>query len=339
MKKPFIGLGTKIKFAFKRNKNSSSQENSGSLEIKNTKSYKKISPLQAIKMTVYGLIIFMFCFESIFAVAIYGFKTKDSVTSAVAKIIPYPAVFTASGIVTVSNYWNEKNYIEHFYASTQQASMDSAELSKQILQQEAENQIIKKEAITFKIGVTKKDVDDSMQQIFDNNGGQAEVEKALKDLYGLSVDQFKSLVETQLLRDKISKDVIKHVTVRHILIRLEENASQEQIDAAKTKTESILNEIKNGLSFEDAAKKYSEDVGSNQDGGLLAAFARGDMVKEFEDVAFSTKAGDMSEPFRTSFGWHVLKVESNSGYVDQSFDNWISTLMKQNYVFYLFGDK
>lgn len=285
-----------------------------------------------------GAIIVLFVAEFAFAISIYGFKSKDNFTRMAANIIPYPAAFTTSGIVTVSQYWKEKDYIEHFYASTKQATLDNRELSDQILKQEVENRIISKEAIKFKIKVSKEDVDSAMEQIYDSNGGKEEVEKALVDLYGLSVSEFRDLVHTQLLRDQINKSAIEHVTVRHILIRVEEDASDEKIDEAKAKIDGYLNEIKAGLSFEEAAKKYSEDVGSNQEGGLLETFARGDMVKEFEDVAFSTPKGEISEPFRTSFGWHILQVEDITGQIKSSFEDWLNGLVEGNLVIYLYKD-
>ncbi|OQB05925.1 MAG: Foldase protein PrsA 1 precursor [bacterium ADurb.Bin212] len=282
------------------------------------------------------VIILIFLVEFSFALSIYAFKSTDNITKSVAKAIPYPAVFAASGVSTVNDFWAEKEYIEHFYNSTKQTDYSEEDLVKQILKQEAENVIIKKEAITYKKSVSKEEIEESMAQIYEGNGGEEEVEKALQDLYGLSVDEFKNLVEIQLLRDKINKEVIARVVARHILIRVEEGASEEVVNEAKTRITGYLTEIKNGLSFDEAANKYSEDVGSNQNGGLLESFARGDMVEEFEKVAFSSAIGDISEPFQTSFGWHILKVEEKTGYVEESFDNWIDELMAKNMVIYLF---
>ena len=162
-------------------------------------------PKIGLNSAVIALICFLFVIEFVFAINIYAFKSNDNITKQVARVIPYPAAFTTSGIVTVSQYWKEKDYIEHFYASTKQESIDEAELSKQILQQEAENRIIEKQAITYKLNVTDKEVEEAMSQIYENNGGEGEVEKALEDLYGLDVASFKTLVRTQLLRDAINR--------------------------------------------------------------------------------------------------------------------------------------
>lgn len=305
-------------------------------EVKSSQKFPTDKVFDIAKSIIFVLILLLFTAEIFFGIMIYGVKKTDNISKFVAKIIPYPAAFTTSGVVTVSEYWKQKDYIEHFYSSTKQSGLDKSDLSKQILEQEVQNKIIEKEAIAYKIKVSSADIDNAMNQIYDANGGQDEVMKSLNDLYGLNLGQFKELVQIQLLRDKISKEVIKRITVRHILIRVDQSATQDKVDEAKKRIDGYLAEIKGGLVFSDAAKKYSEDVGSNQDGGLLESFARGDMVKEFEDVAFTSKVGQISDPFRTSFGWHILEVESSSGFVNNSFDNWLNNLMKTNLVIYLY---
>lgn len=76
-----------------------------------------------------------------------------------------------------------------------------------------------------------------------------------------------------------------------------------------TKEEAILikSKIDNGESFEALAKKYSK-CPSGKDGGDLGYFERGQMVKSFEDAAFNLPIGKVSDPVRTQFGWHIIKV-------------------------------
>ncbi|HHT98452.1 MAG TPA: peptidylprolyl isomerase, partial [Clostridiales bacterium] len=77
----------------------------------------------------------------------------------------------------------------------------------------------------------------------------------------------------------------------------------------KETADKALAEIKDGLSFADAAKKYSS-CPSKENGGGLGEFARGQMVPEFEDAAFNMKAGEISEPVKTQFGYHIIELNS-----------------------------
>lgn len=85
------------------------------------------------------------------------------------------------------------------------------------------------------------------------------------------------------------------VKASHILVETE----QEAMD--------LYNEIKNGLSFEEAAMKNSL-CPSGQEGGDLGFFSRGMMVKPFEDAAFELNVGELSKPVKTQFGWHLILV-------------------------------
>ncbi len=75
----------------------------------------------------------------------------------------------------------------------------------------------------------------------------------------------------------------------------------------KAQIDSIYGCILNGENFEELAKKFSQDRGSAKNGGKLPLFARGRMVKPFDDIAFSLADGEISEPFETQFGYHIVK--------------------------------
>ncbi len=115
-----------------------------------------------------------------------------------------------------------------------------------------------------------------------------------------------------------SEDVELHA--RHILIQLPANASPEQVAKAKAKAEAIAAEArKPGVNFAELAKKRGESSSSN-DGGELGYFKRGVMVPEFERVAFALKEGEVSDPVRTGFGFHVIKVEERRAVPVAPFD-------------------
>ncbi len=81
--------------------------------------------------------------------------------------------------------------------------------------------------------------------------------------------------------------------------------------AAEAEIRAIRERIVNGKEdFAKIASEKSDDTGSKKDGGSLGAFARGQMVKPFEDAAFAAAVGDVTAPVRTKFGWHIIKIES-----------------------------
>jgi peptidyl-prolyl cis-trans isomerase C len=100
----------------------------------------------------------------------------------------------------------------------------------------------------------------------------------------------------------------QEVHARHILIRAaagDENASK----AAEDKIKVIIARLKKGEDFETVAKEVTEDPSGKANGGDLGYFSKEQMVPEFSNVAFKLEKGQISEPVKTQFGWHVLKVE------------------------------
>jgi peptidyl-prolyl cis-trans isomerase D len=105
------------------------------------------------------------------------------------------------------------------------------------------------------------------------------------------------------------------VTVRHILIKTPTpdangKVDQKAVDAAHAKAEDIEKQLKAGANFADLAKKYSEDPGSAPNGGLLTGLRKGQTVPEFEQAAFNTPPGQTTGIIRTTYGFHIIHVES-----------------------------
>ncbi len=96
------------------------------------------------------------------------------------------------------------------------------------------------------------------------------------------------------------------VRASHILI-MDQKGTPEESAARKARIDSIYEVLKASPSkFEDMAMRYSDDKGSARQGGLLQWFGSGMMVQEFDSVAFALPVGQISEPFRTQFGWHII---------------------------------
>ncbi len=102
--------------------------------------------------------------------------------------------------------------------------------------------------------------------------------------------------------------------VRHILISASETADEAKVKAAEEKAASLHQRLTEGESFDALAKEFSDDPGSAEQGGDVGWITRGLMAKAFEDKAFSLEAGELSEPVRTPFGFHLIEVtELKSG--------------------------
>jgi len=104
---------------------------------------------------------------------------------------------------------------------------------------------------------------------------------------------------------KVDSRDLREIRARHILIRIEKDKEQE----AKKLAEDLLQRIKKGEDFIALAKEYSSDPGTAKKGGDLGFFSTGAMVEPFENVAFSTKVGEVGGPIKTVFGYHIIKVE------------------------------
>jgi peptidyl-prolyl cis-trans isomerase D len=119
-------------------------------------------------------------------------------------------------------------------------------------------------------------------------------EDEIADYYDSHLDEFKAE---------------KTVEARHILIKVDPKADEQANQAAKAKAEEIAQMAKSGQDFAELAKAHSQGPTKDR-GGYLGKFTQAQMVKPFADKAFSMSAGEISDPVKTQFGWHVIKVES-----------------------------
>jgi peptidyl-prolyl cis-trans isomerase C len=109
----------------------------------------------------------------------------------------------------------------------------------------------------------------------------------------------------------------EQVKARHILIAPKGSPAAQTgkkeltDDEAKAKAEDLRKQIVAGASFEELAKKESDDAGSGARGGDLGSFGHGQMVPEFEAAAFAAKPGEVTPVVKTQFGYHIIKVEAH----------------------------
>jgi peptidyl-prolyl cis-trans isomerase D len=158
--------------------------------------------------------------------------------------------------------------------------------------------------------------DEEVQQYFDEHKDAFKTDPAVKVRY-LKFDPKNFVAQVKIDDDEIKAYYDEHpsefqnpktVEARHILIKVDPNASPEDVAKAKERIEKILQKAKDGQDFAELAKQYSEGP-SRDKGGYLGTFRREAMVKPFSDKAFSMQPGEISDPVRTQFGWHIIKVE------------------------------
>jgi len=149
----------------------------------------------------------------------------------------------------------------------------------------------------------------------------------LKQAYDLKYDtistykkelaQYREQLITPYLTDsKITDELVEEaykrtkteVNASHILIRLQPKAAAADTLAAYQKIIEARNKIVEGANFENIAKQYSEDPSVHKNGGNLGYFSAFAMVYPFENAAYNTKVNEVSMPFKTQFGYHIVKT-------------------------------
>lgn len=114
-------------------------------------------------------------------------------------------------------------------------------------------------------------------------------------------------------REQNQKHIVEQTLARHILIKTSEIMSSAE---AKQKLERIRNEIISGRDFGAVARASSDDTGSAADGGNLGWVSPGTMVPEFQEEMDKLKPGEISQPFQTRYGWHIVQVLSRRKFDD-----------------------
>ena len=105
----------------------------------------------------------------------------------------------------------------------------------------------------------------------------------------------------------------------HILVRVPQQATASELAAAKVRIDSIYAALKGGADFAEMARELSQDPGSAQEGGMLPWLSKGQLLKEFEEVALTMKAGEMSRPVLTPVGYHIILMSERKQFEPYEF--------------------
>ncbi|MBS1259240.1 MAG: Chaperone SurA [Candidatus Scalindua arabica] len=179
--------------------------------------------------------------------------------------------------------------------------------------------------------------DKSLETLMEEQGGGINELRMAMDI-SLSVDEYLNRTVSEEEMKKYFTENIgifnnETVTASHILIDTRTIKDEEGLKKAKEDTERIKKELDNGADFAKLAEENS-DCPSAKSGGELGVITRGQMVEEFEKTAFSTGVNSISEPVKTKFGYHIIKITDKQAGKDITFEE-----TKENVKLALFNEK
>ena len=196
------------------------------------------------------------------------------------------------------------------YEQLKQEAVDLL-ITRAILESEAEAR-----GITVTDEEVTKRLDDLKKQFY--NGDDAKYQAELAQV-GLTEDDIRADLRTKVLAEELFEEVTKDVTVADADVRAYYDENKDRFTTPATRevthilvetkeeADEIYAELESGADFAKLAKERSTDTVSAEEGGRLAA-RKGELVPEFEKVAFELETGAISEPVETQFGWHVIKA-------------------------------
>ncbi|MGG2987617.1 peptidylprolyl isomerase [Geobacillus stearothermophilus] len=166
--------------------------------------------------------------------------------------------------------------------------------------------LIDEKVLSKKYKVTDEEIDREIERIKEAYGTQYDLavqqngEKVIREMVKLDLLRTKAAVEDIKVTEKELKGYYDNykpkIRASHILVKDEKTAKE------------VKAKLDKGEDFAKLAKEYSQDPGSASNGGDLGWFGPGKMVKEFEEAAYKLKVGEVSDPVKTDYGYHIIKV-------------------------------
>ncbi|MGD2037730.1 MAG: peptidylprolyl isomerase [Desulfobacterales bacterium] len=254
---------------------------------------------------------------------------------AAEKNVPGDKVAVVNGvIISKDTYDHEMDFFVRRAAAKGQALPDEqmAQMKNQVLESLIDRELLFQESKKRGIEVKAEAVSDELQKIRQRYPNKEEFNKLLSEMGLTESDVRRQIARGMAIQQLIDKEVTDKIKVsdqetrsfydknpqlfqqpeqvkaRHILIKVQADAPDDQKAEARKKIEAVQQKVQKGEDFATLAKTYSEGP-SGPRGGDLGYFRRGQMVKPFEEVAFSLKPDQTSEIVETRFGYHLIKVD------------------------------
>ncbi|MCF6159580.1 MAG: hypothetical protein E3K32_13655 [wastewater metagenome] len=216
------------------------------------------------------------------------------------------------------------------------ASMEQ-QITEQLVTQALLRQFVTENKLSVKEEVVDKEILKMQENIKSNPATKDKTLEQFLELQGSNIEELRMAIRmSAAIEEYVSKNIDEKrmeeyfleniqnfsgetVTASHILVDTKKAETQEELDKARAEVESIKKELNDGADFAELAKKYS-DCPTGKTGGSLGSFPRhGVMVETFANAAFATEVGKVSDPVKTEFGYHLIKVTDRTPAKDVNF--------------------
>jgi len=277
--------------------------------------------------------IYFKCLGAFFTVLLILASSSPVVAEEEAQNLEDKVAIVNGTVITKIEFERSLNQIRQKYAKAGRAVPEEQieKYKPQILENLIKNEVLFQETVKKSITLTEKELNDQVEMIKKKIAQQGELIKVLAEL-GLTEEMMINQIKREMMIQKLfEKEIIEKISITdeqiqkhytenskdykvpekikasHILIKVEASADEAKWTEALEKIKVIQQKIKTGEDFAELAKTNS-DCPSKSKGGDLGFFAKGQMVKPFEEAAFSLTPGSMSDVVKTKFGYHVIKV-------------------------------
>ena len=245
---------------------------------------------------------------------IYIKKSETKFASNISQLYPYPAVKVGNSIVWTHEFLTRLGFLNTF---NQKAPSDTAskpptdaELRERVITGLIEDRIIYLEAKKRNIRITPEELKTALEK----QGLVAEIEPKIKELYGMSLIQFKVILSEQLLKEKVKNAVLIKYRVRHIL-----TLDLTSANVAKK-------QLADGRDFAEVAKEFSQDAKTAESGGDLGYWRKGELASQIsdsiEEVASKLEVNQISDPIQTPFGYQIIQITEKSEGANLTYEQW-----------------
>jgi foldase protein PrsA len=191
------------------------------------------------------------------------------------------------------------------------------------------DKIVASEAKKDNVTITDKELNAEVDKLKESYGGE-EVFEQMLTTNNTTLEDLKKEIKSYLTLRKLLIPKIE-ITDEELRTYFDENKDSfgeaEQVKAShilvddEATAKEVKQKLTDGADFAELAKEYSTDEGTKENGGELGFFARGTMVTEFEDVAFTLPVNENSDPVKTEYGYHIIKVEEKKEAKEADFDD------------------